>query len=418
MVPASPNTPIGFVSVIFIAVCIHQFVSFPHGRPVDLAPSNRHSGAPIDSSNVSLRLSNGKLTKIYERLEEEGSPRLLVGPETIIFDDSGTMYTLTEQSKLVSITDIQQKSEDDASIKTAKVTLVADLGIGRPLGGKFDSNNCLYFADILKGLCRICLDRKPKPIVELVGSRFQLQDGSWSDIIYADDVDIGPRTGHVYFSDATDIKMDRDLHTGKWDIMYPSKLEGIRGLKSGKLLRYKPETGEVDLIASGAALFANGVAVDANENFVVFTSTFEGKVMKYHLTGEQEGQLETILTDFPGFLDGIDCSFRSSLCFVAMPAPFTPDLKALFNIQPPALSRFVRSILMLLPRGLTPDAKPYGGVAIVHRGDELSQPAVKQIYQDPTGVDVSTITGVTEGHDGKVYLGSLHNDFIGVLDYQ
>mmetsp|Transcript_20881 Transcript_20881/g.29912 ORF Transcript_20881/g.29912 Transcript_20881/m.29912 type:complete len:418 (-) Transcript_20881:197-1450(-) len=415
------GNPIAIVSVIFVAVCIHKLVStqFPHGRAVDLDPSNRHSGAPVDSSNVSLRQSNGKVTKIYERVEEEGSPRLLVGPETIIFDDIGTMYSLTEQpSKLVSITDIQQKSEDDASIMTAKVTVVADLGIGQALGGKFDSNNCLYFADILKGLCRICLDGRPHPIVELVASRFQLQDGKWSDIAYADDVDIGPRTGHVYFSDATDIKIDRDPHTGKWDAMYPSKLEGIRGLKSGRLLRYKPETGEVDLLASGAALFANGVAVDANESFVLFTSTFEGKVMKYHLTGEQEGQVETILTDFPGFLDGIDCSFHSSLCFVAMPVPYTPDLKALFNIQPPVLSRFVRSILMLLPRGLTPKPKPYGGVAVVHRGDELSEPTVKQIYQDPTGVDIGFITGVTEGQDGKVYLGSLHNDFIGVLDYQ
>jgi len=414
-----PVSPIGFLSVIFAAVGIHQLLSkqFPHGRPVDLAPSNRHSGPPMDPTNVSLRLSHGKLTKIYERVEEEGLPGLMVGPETLIFDNNGTMYTLTEQSKLVSITDFRQKRDDDASIMTAKVTEVADLGIGRSIGGKFDSGSCLYFADILKGLCRICLDRTPKPVVELVASRFQLEDGSWSDVTYADDVDIGPRTGHVYFSDATDVKLDRDLKTGKWDIWYPSKLEGIRGLKSGRLLRYKPETGDVDLIASGA-LFANGVAVDAQESFVVFTSTFEGKVMKYHLTGEKEGQLETILTDFPGFLDGIDCSFDSSLCFVAMPAPATPELKALFTIRPAILSRLIRTILMLLPRGLAPDAKPYGGVAIVHRGDEFSKPSVKQIYQDPTGVDISVITGVTEGPDGKLYLGSLHNDFIGVLDYQ
>lgn len=172
------DNPIAIVSVIIAAVCMHQLVStqFPHGRAVDLAPGSFHSGTPVDSSNVSLRLSNGKLTKIYERVDEEGSPRLLVAPETIIFDDTGTMYTLTE-SKLVSITDIQQKSEDDTTIMTAKVTVVADLGIGQALGGKFDSNNCLYFADILKGLCRICLDRKPQPIVELVASRFQLQMG-------------------------------------------------------------------------------------------------------------------------------------------------------------------------------------------------------------------------------------------------
>eukprot|EP00984_Skeletonema_dohrnii_P026051 scaffold15310_cov103-Skeletonema_dohrnii-CCMP3373.AAC.2 len=126
-----PISPVGFVSVIFAAVGIHQLLSkqFPHGRPVDLAPSNRHSGPPMDPTNVSLRLSNGKLTKIYERVEEEGSPGLMVGPETLIFDNNGTMYTLTEQSKLVSITDFRQKRDDDASIMMAKVTEVADLGI-------------------------------------------------------------------------------------------------------------------------------------------------------------------------------------------------------------------------------------------------------------------------------------------------
>lgn len=398
----------GKLLVIAAAVLVHQLLSkhllFPHGRPVDLAASDRHSGPPMDPTNVSLRLSEGKLTKIYERVEEDP---LLIGPETIIFDNDGVMYTLTEQAKLVSITDFTPK---DIHSVTAKVTEVADLGIGRPIGGKFDSGSCLYFADVLKGLCRICLDKKPKPVVEIIASRFKLEDGSTSDVTYADDVDIGPRTGHVYFSDATDIKVDRDLASGLWDIMYPSKLEAIRGKKSGRILRYKPENGEVDVLASDVALFANGVAIDAEESFVVFTSTFEGKLMKYHLTGEKEGQLETILTDFPAFLDGIDCSFDSPLCFVAMPVPATADLKALFTMPPP-LSRLIRSILMVIPRTWMPAGKHYGGVAVVTEG------SIQRIYQDPTGSDISVITGVTE-HNGKVYLGSLHNDFIGVLDYK
>ena len=398
--------------VITMAVLVHQLLSkqsslFPHGLPVDLAASDYHSGPPMDPTNVSLRLSQGKLTKIYERVEE-GNSALLIGPETIIFDNDAVMYTLTEQAKLVSITDFTHK---DSHSVTAKVTEVADLGIGRPIGGKFDSGSCLYFADVLKGLCRICLDKKPKPVVEIIASRFKLEDGSTSDVTYADDVDIGPRTGHVYFSDATDIKVDRDLASGLWDIMYPSKLEAIRGKKSGRILRYKPENGEVDVLASGVALFANGVAVDAEESFVLFTSTFEGKVMKYHLTGEKEGQLETILTDFPAFLDGIDCSFDNPLCFVAMPFYGNANLKALFAIPPP-LSRLIRSILMVIPRTWTPEGKHYGGVAVVHPVEG----SIQRIYQDPTGSDISVITGVTE-HNGKLYLGSLHNDFIGVLDY-
>ena len=50
-----------------------------------------------------------------------------------------------------------------------------------------------------------------------------------------------------------------------------------------RLLRYKPETGEVDVLATRAAL-ANGVAVvDADETSVLYTSTFESTVMRYPL---------------------------------------------------------------------------------------------------------------------------------------
>ena len=89
----------------------------------------------------------------------------------------------------------------------------------------------------------------------------------------------------------------------------------------------------------------------------------------------------------------------------------TTDLKTLFTMPPP-LSRLIRSILMIIPRTWTPEGKHYGGVAIVH-----VEGSIQRIYQDPTGSDINVITGVTE-HNGKVYLGSLHNDFIGVLDYE
>lgn len=38
---------------------------------------------------------------------------------------------------------------------------------------------------------------------------------------------------------------------------------------------------------------------------------------------------------------------------------------------------------------------------------------ISRVVQDPEGVDLRTITGVTE-NKGRLYLGSLHNNFIGV----
>jgi sugar lactone lactonase YvrE len=81
--------------------------------------------------------------------------------------------------------------------------------------------------------------------------------------------------------------------------MYGSKVEGIRMNLSGRLLRYKPETGEVDILITDMA-FANGVAVDNDEKYVLCVSTFDRAVFKYHLNGENAGQVERLLDQFPG----------------------------------------------------------------------------------------------------------------------
>ena len=418
-----------------------------------------------DANVVSLRMSSkgSKSTKIYERFDDEedvgrNKEPLLLNPETIIFDHHGNMYVMNENSMLVMLTDFVEESrkneknddDDDANpvvVMTAKAIEVADLGIGRPLGGKFDRNGCLYFADAILGLARVChlpgvantattsSSSSPRPIVELVASRVKLEDGSWSSINYADDVDVGPRTGHVYFTDATDVHTDRDVVRtgGRWDILYASKVEGMRGKRTGRLLRYMPETGEVDVLATGAA-FANGVSVmDEEETRVMYTSTFEAVVMMHRLNGngkgggggggeeEEGGGAERVLDGFPGLLDGIDCprSSRRGLCYVAIVTTLSPSVNAIFSMTPSWLGRIVRSILMMIPRSWSPPAERYGGVAEIYVGDDDENgsgptPRITRIFQDVDGRDFSTITGVTE-HGGKLYLGSLHADYVGVV---
>ena len=403
----------------------------------------------------------GKVTKIIERRAAENNGRaeepLLVNPETVIFDGDGTMYVMNEHAKLVSLTDFESSGGDDddddeddeSRVVTARATEVADLGIGRPLGGKFDGGGCLYFADAILGLARVCNLPKGgiptksrhsatslRPVVELIASRVKLDDGSWSPIRYADDVDVGPRTGHVYFTDASDARPDRDPATGggTWDVMYASIVEGLRGRRTGRLLRYKPETGEVDVLATGAA-FANGVAVvDADERSVLYTSTFEAAVMRHRLgkDGDEEGMnvvggggggggmgmgAERVLDGFPGLLDGADCSFDRGMCYVAIPATVSAPMSAVFSL-PPWPGRIVRSLLMMIPRGWAPTAEPYGGVAEISLGGdgESGGPVARitRIFQDPDGTDFSTITGVTE-RGGKLYLGCLHCDYLAVV---
>ncbi|KAL9180547.1 hypothetical protein ACHAXT_011000 [Thalassiosira profunda] len=403
------------LAYLLLALAFRRLAPFllPHGSAVDIPLEHRPVGAPVDpAKRTSLALDGGKLTKIYERVEEGQTP-LITGPETVVFDDNGLMYIMNDDAALVSLTDFEAE-DDTPGVLTAKATEMAHLGIGRPLGGKFDGRGCLYFADAVLGLARICLPSSPdspKPNVELLASRVKLEDGTWSPIVYADDLDIGPKTGHIYFSDASDVPTDK--HEGKWDVLYSSKVECVRGTRSGRLLRYKPETGEVDVLVTGLA-FANGVAVDKDETFVLCTSTYEAAVIKFHLAGPNAGTAKRMLDGFPGFLDGADCAkVDGGKCYVAIPSTVAPLVNFIFSLDGWA-GRIVRNLLMAMPRTWTPPPEHYGAVAEVDPGRGGAPASILRVFEDAEGRDVEMITGVTV-HGGKVYLGSLHNDFVGLV---
>lgn len=349
----------------------------------------------------------------------------------MLIDEDGVIYILSEHSKLVSLTDFEQDDSEKSYVLTAKATEVAYLGGGRPLGGKFvttDSNTqTLYAADAILGLIRVrniprlgASGGKRKQIsqqsvVEIVASRVQLEDGSWSEIRFADDLDVGPKTGHVYFTDASDIFPERALKKSKtsWGTMAASKIDAFRGVPAGRLLRYQPETGNVDVLATGI-WFANGIGVDKDETFIVISETFAARYLKYHLAGEKKGQVEVILDQMVGLPDGADCSHTTGLCYAAIISSPPPILKALYAL-PPSLNRFVRTLLMLVPKNLQPNPESYGCFMEIFPGDEINTPNVSRVVQDLHGEDLRLVTGVTE-HQGKLYLGSLEVDEVGVYD--
>jgi sugar lactone lactonase YvrE len=152
--------------------------------------------APATNRFYNGTILDGKVKKIYERLEQ-GQKRLMTGPETIVFGNDGTMYSLTEEGFLVSLSEFEEK--DDGVTITAKSKVVADLGMGRPLGGRFDAQDTLYLADAHLGLTRLKSPGSGSK-VELVASRV-FDEGKWTQIMYANDVAIGPTTGLVYFTD-------------------------------------------------------------------------------------------------------------------------------------------------------------------------------------------------------------------------
>ncbi len=385
-----------------------------------------------------LTFVDGRVRKIYERLEKGQEEPLMKGPETVIFDNDGTMYIMNEEGFLVRLSDFEEEENDSVKI-WAKSHVIADLGVGRPLGGCFTADNTLYIADAHLGLIRL---RDPTAKVELVASRV-MDQGQWSQILYANDVVVGPKTGRVYFTDckwiivhwvmddgaihwyllnvlcncicfvATTIAPDR-IGTYSWDTMYGAKSDCMRASRTGRLLQYDPATDDVKVLARGFH-FANGISVDKDETYIIFGETFAIRMQKFHLAS---GIVEAVVHDgLTGYPDGLDCawpgvtSVDSSLCYAAMPSSILPIMK-IVKIIPHPMDMIFRSLLLSLPRSMAPPIKPYGGIAVF---DPDIKNGPVDFIQDPEGKDIGMLTGVTV-HDNKLYLGSLKNDYITVYN--
>ena len=341
--------------------------------------------AAVDHSNTKLQ----DVQKIYA-----GDFRLK-GPETALFDDDGNLYVLTEDGNLVQLQDFER----DGSIINATATIVKDLGVGRPLGGRIVGDT-LYVCDTLLGLIRVRDFRNPRSKVELVMSSVE-----GTPIRFANDVVEGPKTGRVYFTDSTDVAPDRLLHKSSWDTLYASKVDLMRGKSTGRLLVYDPETDEATVLATGL-YFPNGIGIDDEESNLYFAETFGVNLLKYNLE-KSALSVAVASSELPGYLDGVDCTGK--YCFAVMPSSIVPIHK-LVDLVPPFLSPTLRTILLVLPRWAAPRVKKFGGV--LQYDTETGE---TQFLLDPTGKQVSMLTGVRV-RGKKLYLGSLTNTFVAVYD--
>jgi hypothetical protein len=426
----------------------------PHGIPHIMRRIPQF--ATIDSKNALLQMQHGRSHKIvctggtstHENEEDDTNNRtsssMIRGPETIVFGKDDRMYIMTETAWLVEIilpnnnntpkNNHPRSKQGDAdttansTILPATCRMVQDLGNGRPLGGAFDrTGKYLYMADAILGLTRtvVAPTGPTHPIVEvLVSSVPEHGRSSSPSIRYCDDVAVGPKSGRIYFTDATTIAPDRVFYGenvqppqqqhGEWDTLYASKLDFMRGYGTGRLLMYDPSAHETTVLIDRDQQihFANGVAVDKDERYVVVAETFGLRIHRYDL----QTHTSEVLIDshqIPGYVDGMDCSKTSTICYAVMPSAILPIHK-LLNAVHPSLSRYFRIFLSILPRKWTPPVKKFGGILEFNITAAPGNAMIRTIL-DPTGRDLSMLTGVTI-HKDKLYLGSLTNPFVGVYD--
>ena len=287
--------------------------------------------------------------------------------EDVAVDSQGRLYGSSANGDIIRF----DGSKEDPQV-------IVNTG-GRPLGMHFDFLGNLLVADADKGLLSI----DPRGEIETLAT-------SYADLDFGitDDVEVG-RDGKIYFSDAS---YKFSLHDYKLDL--------LEHRPNGRLLEYDAERKETRLLLDDL-YFANGVAVAADQSFVLVVETGAYRVRRYWLTGRKAGQNDVFIQNLPGFPDGIS-SGSDGIFWLTLVSPRNPKLDGLME------KPFQRKIIARLPNSLQPAAERYGFVLGINERAQI-------IYnlQDPKG-KFAQITNVQE-FEGQLYLGSLTDNGIGTI---
>ena len=323
---------------------------------------------------------------------------LVTGPETVIPSSEGGVYCLTSNGYITYFTGSPTSPSDVINVVTTG---------GRPLGGALSSHesrpglDVLYVADASKGLLRVNVTQPGlSATIEIVATA----TGGGGRIDYADDVAIA-ESGIVYFTSACDMPVSRDPATGDFDTLQKAIHEGMRGAPSGRVLKYDPHTKSVEVIKAGL-WFANGIAVSPDGAHLLVCETFAARVIKIDLeTGTSEIFSEG---KFTGYVDGLAYSEDGRRVYVAVPSPAPPAVAFLSKVKPDWMNAAMRSIILKLP----PIVKPvkYGCFVVLDLNGE-----VIKTWVDEEGARANFVTAISE-MKGRLYLGSLHENYVTVVE--
>ena len=345
------------ITVFIFSVGSVLFLHAPNIEPAPYAP-------PIAPKMEGALRENSALSSV--KLLAEGK---LNGPEDIAVDNNGTVYTGLEDGRIVKI------SPD------GEVVTFAETG-GRPLGLQWGPSGDLIVADGVRGLLTVNLEGKVTVLVPRAET---------VPLEMADDLDVSS-SGLIYFSDATGSEVGMDYYQ---DLMIHRPL--------GRLLRFNYYTDDLEVLLTGL-YFANGVALSPDEDFVLVSEMSEYRITRLWLKGPRVGDRDVFADNLPGFPDGISGDGDGNY-WVAM---VSPRMWFVDNIVLPNL--WLRKLLMHLPTWTRLKGASYALIIRLNSEGEI----VESLH-DPSGKSLSGITNVIE-RDGKLYIGTLEGDAVGVYD--
>ncbi|MFS3130408.1 SMP-30/gluconolactonase/LRE family protein [Nocardioides sp. Bht2] len=282
---------------------------------------------------------------------------------------AGAVYTGTEDGAIFRL-----------SADGTRIDRIAETG-GRPLGLELFADGALLVCDARRGLLRVNPeDGAIEPLLDAVdGQRMVFCNNA---AIAAD--------GTIWFSDSsTKYPIDR------W------KDDFVQNTRTGRLLRRDPD-GSVTVVLDGLA-FANGVALAADESYVAVAETGARTVVRYWLSGPDAGSRYLLATDLPGYPDNISTG-SDGLVWVSLASPRDPLVERLQRAPLP-----LRRAVTKLPDAVQPAPKR------TIRVQAFDDAGVLVHDLDLASPDFHMVTGVRE-HQGRVWLGSLHEPAIAVHD--
>ena len=345
------------ITVFIFSVGSVLFLHAPNIEPAPYAP-------PIAPKMEGALRENSALSSV--KLLAEGK---LNGPEDIAVGNNGNVFTGLEDGRIVKI------SPD------GEVVTFAETG-GRPLGLQWGPSGDLIVADGVRGLLTVNLEGKVTVLVPRAET---------VPLEMADDLDVSS-SGLIYFSDATGSEVGMDYYQ---DLMIHRPL--------GRLLRFNYYTDDLEVLLTGL-YFANGVALSPDEDFVLVSEMSEYRITRLWLKGPRVGDRDVFADNLPGFPDGISGDGDGNY-WVAM---VSPRMWFVDNIVLPNL--WLRKLLMHFPTWTRLSGASYGFIIQLNSEGEI----VESLH-DPSGKSLSGITNVIE-RDGKLYIGTLEGDAVGVYD--
>jgi len=283
--------------------------------------------------------------------------------------DEGAVFTGTEDGAIWRV------SHDGA-----KVDRVAETG-GRPLGIEIDLDGRLLVCDAHRGLLRV--DPRTGGVEAVADSVDGVRMRFCNNAAIASD-------GTVWFSDSS-----RSYGIEDW------RSDIVMATRSGRLVR-RDVDGTTTTVLDGLD-FANGVALAAEESYVAVAESGGCTVVRHWLTGEKAGTRDFLVPELPGYPDNI-ARGSDGLVWVTIASP--PNALATRIRSGPI---WLRRTADRIPTPLQPQPKASLRVQAYDDAGSL----VHDLHLPPD--DYSFVTGVRE-HDGRVWLGSLHQSAIAVVE--